>query len=290
MPIVHDLARHCPGIAIDWVAEEPFAGLVALNRGVRRVIPVALRRWRHHVLARATWREFGAFRRQLGARSLHRGDRSAGAGQGRVARVARARAGARPRSRQHSRTRCDHRVPSAASHRSAAASDRSLPAARRCRVRLSNREGPPQFDLVPPPAARCADRRATRSFCTRPAARTSCGRESHWSALIEHFTAAGFTVVLPWGSADEAARSAALAAGIADALVPPHRSLPEARGAARARRAGVRRRHRTDPPGRGTGRADDLAFRRHRSAPRRRRACERARTRSGRHRHRADAR
>ena len=49
LPIVHDLARHCPGIAIDWVAEEPFAGLVALNHGVRRVIPVALRRWRHHV-------------------------------------------------------------------------------------------------------------------------------------------------------------------------------------------------------------------------------------------------
>src|SRR5450631_1255634 len=65
MPIVHDLWQHHPGIVIDWVAEEPFAGLIALNRGVRRVVPVALRRWRHHLLSRATWREFAVFRRQL---------------------------------------------------------------------------------------------------------------------------------------------------------------------------------------------------------------------------------
>src|SRR5207253_5184597 len=65
MPIVHDLARHRPGISVDWVAEEAFASLVSLNRGVRRVIPLALRRWRHAALSRSTWREFGAFRRAL---------------------------------------------------------------------------------------------------------------------------------------------------------------------------------------------------------------------------------
>jgi len=31
MPVVHDLLLHDPGIAIDWVAEEPFAGLIALT-------------------------------------------------------------------------------------------------------------------------------------------------------------------------------------------------------------------------------------------------------------------
>ena len=35
LPIVHDLHRHRPGLAIDWVAEEPFAAVVALNHGVR---------------------------------------------------------------------------------------------------------------------------------------------------------------------------------------------------------------------------------------------------------------
>jgi heptosyltransferase-1 len=43
--------------------------------------------------------------------------------------------------------------------------------------------------------------------------------------LIGHFTAAGFTVVLPWGNPDEAA--AALRALANDALVPQHRSLPK---------------------------------------------------------------
>jgi heptosyltransferase-1 len=69
--IVHALALVCdvrtarPGLAVDWIAEESFVPLVALDRGVRRVIPVALRRWRHAPLAAATWREFTAFRQQL---------------------------------------------------------------------------------------------------------------------------------------------------------------------------------------------------------------------------------
>src|ERR1700751_1488239 len=65
MPIVHDLHRHRPGVEIDWVVEEPFTQLVAMHRGVRRVIPVALRRWRRGVLARSTWLELRRFRPEL---------------------------------------------------------------------------------------------------------------------------------------------------------------------------------------------------------------------------------
>ncbi len=65
LPVVHDMHAHCPDLAIDWVAEEPFAALVRLNHGVRRVVPVALRRWRHRLSARATWREAKAFRSEL---------------------------------------------------------------------------------------------------------------------------------------------------------------------------------------------------------------------------------
>jgi heptosyltransferase-1 len=39
----------------------------ALHPGVRRVIPVALRRWRRSLHCAATWREIGAFRRALRA-------------------------------------------------------------------------------------------------------------------------------------------------------------------------------------------------------------------------------
>ena len=67
LPVVHDIRQHRPGMSVDWVAEEMFVELVALNREVRAVIPVSLRRWRHALLARATWREIAAFRGTLRA-------------------------------------------------------------------------------------------------------------------------------------------------------------------------------------------------------------------------------
>ncbi|MFZ1907856.1 MAG: lipopolysaccharide heptosyltransferase I, partial [Burkholderiales bacterium] len=66
-PAVSDVARQMPGATIDWVVEEAFAGVAAMHRSVRRVIPVALRRWRGSLWRAATWREFGAFRHALGA-------------------------------------------------------------------------------------------------------------------------------------------------------------------------------------------------------------------------------
>ncbi|MEO5701159.1 MAG: lipopolysaccharide heptosyltransferase 1, partial [Casimicrobiaceae bacterium] len=55
LPVVADIVAHRPGVAVDWVAEEAFAPLVALHPGIRTVIPVALRRWRHRLLDRGTW-------------------------------------------------------------------------------------------------------------------------------------------------------------------------------------------------------------------------------------------
>lgn len=65
LPVVTDLRTHFPDAAIDWVTEEGFAEIPRLHPGVRRVIPVALRRWRRSLLAPATWREIGAFRAML---------------------------------------------------------------------------------------------------------------------------------------------------------------------------------------------------------------------------------
>lgn len=65
MPVVQDILRHAPDAQIDWVVEEGFVELVKLVRGVRRVIPFALRRWRKKPLAVRTWQEIGAFRRAL---------------------------------------------------------------------------------------------------------------------------------------------------------------------------------------------------------------------------------
>ena len=62
LPAVSDAARKLPGVEIDWVVEQPFAGVAAMHGAVRRVIPVALRRWRARWWRRAAWREIGDFR------------------------------------------------------------------------------------------------------------------------------------------------------------------------------------------------------------------------------------
>jgi heptosyltransferase-1 len=67
MPAVADIRRLYPDAQIDWLVEESFADLVTLVRGVRRAIPVSLRRWRKRLFSPATWREIGAFRRALAA-------------------------------------------------------------------------------------------------------------------------------------------------------------------------------------------------------------------------------
>jgi len=66
-PAVSDAARAFPGAAIDWVVEEPFAGIAAMHPAVRRVIPVAVRRWRSALLKSSTWAEMAAWRRGLRA-------------------------------------------------------------------------------------------------------------------------------------------------------------------------------------------------------------------------------
>jgi heptosyltransferase-1 len=67
LPVATDLARRFPNAEIDWVVEEGFAELPRLHPTVRKVIPVAIRRWRRQLYAGETWREIGAFRRTLRA-------------------------------------------------------------------------------------------------------------------------------------------------------------------------------------------------------------------------------
>jgi heptosyltransferase-1 len=65
MPVIADILRARPDAQIDWIVEEGFADLVRLVRGVRRVIPVSLRRWRHHPFASQTRREWAACKQTL---------------------------------------------------------------------------------------------------------------------------------------------------------------------------------------------------------------------------------
>lgn len=65
MPMVSDIRRHYPDANIDWVVEEGYVGLVRMNPDVRRIIPIALRRWRKSLFSTATRAEISHFRQQL---------------------------------------------------------------------------------------------------------------------------------------------------------------------------------------------------------------------------------
>ena len=65
MPVVADILAVHPDAQIDWVVEEAFAPLVARVQGVRRVIPIALRRWKKTWFFRVTREERKAFKTTL---------------------------------------------------------------------------------------------------------------------------------------------------------------------------------------------------------------------------------
>ena len=65
LPVVQDIHAAFPDAQIDWVVEQSFAAVPALNPGLRRIIPCEIRRWRKSPFAAATRREWSAFRAAL---------------------------------------------------------------------------------------------------------------------------------------------------------------------------------------------------------------------------------
>jgi len=60
-PAITDAKRALPELTLDWVVEEAFSDIPLWHPGVNQVIPVAIRRWRKHLLSRGTrleWRQF----------------------------------------------------------------------------------------------------------------------------------------------------------------------------------------------------------------------------------------
>jgi heptosyltransferase-1 len=225
LPIVHDLHRHRSSLVVDWVVEEPFIDLVRLNRGVRRVIPVALRRWRHRVASRSTWREARAFRHEL-VRDRYDAiiDLQEQVKGALIAWLA--------RGPVHGPNRASVREPIATVfYRHRYRIDPQQHLIDRCR-RLAGRvfgyepEGVPHFDLTPPPPDLVPDT-PYAVFLHMTSRDDKLWPETHWTALLEHVASAGLQAVLPWGDTAEAARSERLASGKTGVLVPPRRTLPE---------------------------------------------------------------
>jgi heptosyltransferase-1 len=231
LALVSDIRAHRPELAVDWVAEEALAPLVALDPRVREIIPVALRRWRRRPLAPATWSEVGAFR---GALRRHRYAAILDLQeQVKGALIARAARGER-----HGPDRASIREPIATlAHERHHAIDPAQHLIDRCRqlaaAALGYRvEGPPRFGIVAPPSSP-GDATPVGPYVVLVHATSRADKlwpEAHWRTLIAHFADTGLTVLLPWGSDDERARSERLAQGFSAARVPPRQSLPAIAG------------------------------------------------------------
>lgn len=71
LPIVWDIRARSPNAQIDWVVEEGYVHLLqpllshAGFRGIDRIIPFGLRRWKKSLFSMQSWREYFAFKKNL---------------------------------------------------------------------------------------------------------------------------------------------------------------------------------------------------------------------------------
>jgi lipopolysaccharide heptosyltransferase I len=227
LALVTDLRENRPELAIDWVAEDTFVPLVALDRRIRRVVPVALRRWRHRPFDPATWREAAAFRRELRREKyvavLDLQEQIKGAYLSWLARGPR-----------HGPDRASIREPIATlAHHHHHAIDPNQHLIDRCRQLAAAAlgypvVGPPRFGLtVPPPGADAPIPERPYVVLLHATSRPDkLWPEANWRAMIAAFVQSGLAVVLPWGDASERSRSERLAAGETAVSVPSRQTLP----------------------------------------------------------------
>ena len=224
---VSDIARHRPGVPIDWVAERSFVPLVAMDARVRRVVPIALRQWRGAPWSPAQWRDARAALRVLRAERydaiLQLQEQLKGALIARLAHGVR-HGPDRASSREPITTLFDdvhHAVPP------------ELHFVHRVRLLAAQALGyeldtPPRWSLHPPDAPGVIPQRRYAVALTATSRADKRWPEAHWRALIGRLAQAGLAVVLPWGSAAEEAVSRRLAAEAPTAVVPSWLSMTDA--------------------------------------------------------------
>jgi heptosyltransferase-1 len=226
LALVSDVARHRPGMAVDWVAERGFVPLVALDARVRRIVPSGLRRWRERPWAPSHWRDARAFAGTLRSERydaiLDLQEQLKGALIARLARGVR-HGFDRRSAREPVATLLDdvHHAVSPALHFVHRA---RLLAAAALGYELDT---PPQWSLAPAPAPHVAPDRRYAVALTNTSRADKQWPEPDWIALMTRLAQVGLAIVLPWGSADEEAHCRRLAAAAPNALVPARLSLPE---------------------------------------------------------------
>ena len=222
-PAVSDAARHLPGAEIHWVVEEPFAEVAAMHAAGRRVIPVAVRRWRTGLWRPSVLREMLRFR---GALAAERYDAVVDT----QALLKSALIAACARGTRHGMDRASAREPLAARlydvrhavprplhaverNRRLAAAALGYPLKGPCEYGFSA-DGREPLGVAGPYAV----------FLSMTSREDKLWQEANWVQLGTRMPS---QVVLPWGSDAEQARARRIASGIPGAVVPRRMTLAE---------------------------------------------------------------
>ncbi len=234
LPVVSDLHIRFPEAAIDWVAEEGFAEIPRLHPAIRRVIPVALRRWRRQLASTATWREMSAFRRNLQSEAYDLVLDSQGLiKSGLITRLARLAPGGR---------RVGFAAESAREPLAARFYDSGLAIPKKLHAVLRNRwlaavavghlpDLPLAYGIdAAPLAAEWLPRQAYAVLLTATSRSDKSWPEANWIALASALTTQGLKLVLPAGTAAERDCAVRLAGLMADAIPAPALSVTDIAG------------------------------------------------------------
>lgn len=230
LPVAADIARELPGAEIDWCVEESFADIPRLSPVVRRVIPVAVRRWRKSLLSAPTWTEIGELRRQLQEQAYDAVLDTQGLLKS--ALIARQAQGKRLGYAADSA-----REPLAARFYDARFSvDRSLHAVIRNRRLAAAALGyspdtPLDYGVTPPTIdAAWLPGGETAVLLTATSRDDKLWAEAHWISLGRELADRGLSPVLPAGNAVERARAARIASAVPGAVAAPALSIRELAG------------------------------------------------------------
>lgn len=220
-PAVSDAAREAPAAEIHWVVEEPFADVARMHRAVKRVFPVAMRRWRRSLWSPSVWSEIDRFRAALGEQPYDAVVDSQGLLKSALVCAA-------ARGTKHGLDRASAREPLAARFYDVRhAVPKGLHAVERNRrltaAALGYRYGG-ELDYGLRASKESSVREIYSVFLTMTSRDDKLWPEERWIALG---TELGMKVLLPWGSDTERERAERIALKIPGATVPSRMTIQE---------------------------------------------------------------
>ena len=229
LPVASDIRAAFPDDHVDWVVEEGFAAIPRLHPAVRRVLPVAIRRWRRSFLARATRDEIAGFLRELRVQPYDAVIDTQGLLKSAIiASSARgAKYGLDWKSSREPLALFYDRTFAVPNNRHAVERNRVLA----CRALGYAAPNGVQYGIQAPPGEFAWLPHAPHAVLLHATSQErKLWPEREWIELGRALAAAGLRCALPWHSAEERARSVRLASGIPDALVPPALAVVEVAG------------------------------------------------------------